>query len=95
VMDPANVRMRVWERGSGETNACGTGACAAAVAAALLHRTGRRVSVHMRGGQLDIEWAPDNHVYMSGPCEPICFGELSAEWLRARLPRVGRDSKRH
>ncbi|OUM96316.1 MAG: diaminopimelate epimerase [Firmicutes bacterium ZCTH02-B6] len=83
VVDPDHLRMRVWERGSGETYACGTGACAAAVATHLLNLTGRRVTVHMLGGDLDIEWKPDGHVYMSGPCETICTGELSEEWLRS------------
>lgn len=83
VLDSANVRMRVWERGSGETYACGTGACASVVAAALLGLTGRHVTVHMPGGQLDIDWAPNGHVYMEGPCEPICRGELSDQWLRS------------
>ncbi|HEY8417624.1 MAG TPA: diaminopimelate epimerase [Limnochordales bacterium] len=83
VLDPGNVRMRVWERGSGETYACGTGACATAVATSLLGLTGRRVNVHMLGGSLEIDWAADGHVYMTGPCEAICEGELSDEWLRS------------
>ncbi len=83
VLDKNNLRMRVWERGSGETNACGTGACASAVAAALLGFTDRRVTVHMPGGGLDIEWASNDRVYMTGPCEYICTGELSGELLRA------------
>ena len=81
VVDGANLRMRVWERGSGETQTCGTGACASVVAAALLGKTGRRVTVHMPGGQLEIEWAPDGHVHMLGPCELVCRGTLSDEWL--------------
>jgi len=88
VVDGANLRMRVWERGSGETQACGTGACASVVAAALLGKTGRRVTVHMPGGQLEIEWAPDGHVHMLGPCELVCRGTLSDEWL-ASLGRSG------
>ncbi|HEY8496764.1 MAG TPA: diaminopimelate epimerase, partial [Limnochordales bacterium] len=83
VVDPAHLRMRVWERGSGETYACGTGACAAAVATHLLDLTRRRVTVTMVGGDLEIEWASDGHVYMSGPCETVCTGELSDEWLRS------------
>lgn len=82
VVDRGRLRMRVWERGSGETKACGTGACASAVAAALLNKADRRVSVHMPGGALEVEWAADGHVYMWGPCELVCTGELSAEWLR-------------
>ena len=65
---PGGIRMRVWERGSGITMACGTGACATAVAAAVTGRCGRRSRVMMDGGTLDIEWrASDNHVYLSGP----------------------------
>ncbi|HEU4963623.1 MAG TPA: diaminopimelate epimerase, partial [Bacilli bacterium] len=62
------VTMHVWERGCGETLACGTGACAVAVAGALTGRTGRSVLVHLKGGDLHIEWKEaDNHVYMTGP----------------------------
>ena len=64
------LRMRVWERGSGETLACGTGACAAAVAAVVTGRSDRRVTLHLLGGDLEIHWsADDNHVYMTGPAE--------------------------
>lgn len=64
------LRMRVWERGSGETLACGTGACAAAVAAVVTGRSEPRVTLHLRGGDLEIDWsATDNHVYMTGPAE--------------------------
>ena len=62
------IRMRVWERGSGITMACGTGACATAVAAAVTGRSPRRSKVIMDGGELEIEWREDdNHVYLSGP----------------------------
>lgn len=87
VLNRENVRMRVWERGSGETNACGTGACATAVATSLLGLTMRRVHVHMLGGTLEIDWAADGHVYMTGPCEPVCEGELSEEWLASLAAR--------
>lgn len=83
VVDQENVRMRVWERGSGETYACGTGACAAVVATSLMNLTGRRVTVHLLGGRLEIEWAPNGHVLMLGPCEAVCTGELNDEWLQA------------
>jgi len=77
VMSPTELNMRVWERGSGETWACGTGACAAAVAAALNHKAGRRVTIHLRGGDLEIEWqAEDNHVYMTGPAEEVFEGTI-------------------
>jgi len=74
VLAPDEVRMKVWERGAGETMACGTGACAAAVAAHLNGLTGRRVTVHLRAGDLLIEWADDNHVYMTGPAEEVFTG---------------------
>lgn len=62
------IRMRVWERGSGTTMACGTGACATAVAAAITGRCGRHSSVIMDGGTLEIDWREaDGHVYLSGP----------------------------
>ena len=72
------LRMRVWERGSGETLACGTGACAAAVAAVITGRAGRRVTLHLRGGDLEIHWSPDdNHVYMTGPAEYVFSGTFT------------------
>lgn len=77
VLGGEEIRMRVWERGAGETLACGTGACAAAVAAHLNGRTGRRVTVHLQAGDLLIEWAGDNHIYMTGPAEEIFSGDYS------------------
>jgi diaminopimelate epimerase len=75
---PEGIRMRVWERGSGITMACGTGACATAVAAALTHRTGRHSKVIMDGGSLDIEWRQtDDHILMSGPASFVYDGELT------------------
>jgi len=71
VMSPSEIRMRVWERGAGETMACGTGASAAAVAVRLKELTGRSVTVHLNGGDLSIEWAVDNHVYMTGPAVEV------------------------
>jgi diaminopimelate epimerase len=77
VVSPTELSMRVWERGSGETWACGTGACAAAVAAALNHKAGRQVTIHLRGGDLEIEWrAEDNHVYMTGPAAEVFEGTI-------------------
>lgn len=70
------LRTRVWERGSGITQACGTGACATAVAAALTGRAGRTSQIVMDGGTLNIEWRKsDNHVYMTGPAEFVFDGE--------------------
>jgi diaminopimelate epimerase len=67
ILDRQNIRMRVWERGVGITQACGTGACAAAVAAARRGLTERKVDVALDGGILSIEWRQDGHVLMSGP----------------------------
>jgi len=69
--------MRVWERGSGETLACGTGACAVAVAAALTERADRDVTVHLLGGDLRIEWAADDCVYMTGPATLAFSGSVA------------------
>ena len=72
-----SIRTRVWERGSGVTMACGTGACATAVAACLTGRAGRESDIVMDGGTLHIEWREsDNHVYMTGPAEFIFDGEI-------------------
>ena len=72
--------LRVWERGSGITMACGTGACATAVAAAVTGRASRQSAIVMDGGTLDIEWnAANNHVYMTGPAEFVFDGEISDE----------------
>jgi diaminopimelate epimerase len=69
-----DVTMRVWERGCGETFACGTGACAVGVAGVLTGKTDRHVVVHLRGGDLEIEWAEDRHVYMTGPAVEVFSG---------------------
>lgn len=75
VLSPDEIVMRVWERGSGETMACGTGACAVAVAAAVTSRACRRVTVHLTGGDLDIEWSHgDGHVYMTGGATTVFDG---------------------
>ena len=74
---PQGIRMRVWERGSGITMACGTGACATAVAAAVTGRCGRQSRVVMDGGTLDIEWrACDDHVYLTGPATFVYEGDI-------------------
>lgn len=69
--------MRVWERGSGETMACGTGACASAVAGVLTDRTNRVVTAHLRGGDLKLEWSQGGDVFMTGPATEV----FSGEWL--------------
>lgn len=81
VPDGGRIRTRIWERGSGITMACGTGACATAVAAALTGRAPRRSTIVMDGGELDIEWSEtDRHVYMTGPAEFIFDGEITTEY---------------
>ncbi|MBO7112477.1 MAG: diaminopimelate epimerase [Bacteroidaceae bacterium] len=76
-MRPDGIRVRVWERGSGITQACGTGACATAVAACKTGRAERRNRIIMDGGELEIEWnEADNHVYMTGPAEFVFEGEV-------------------
>lgn len=76
VVSRSQLRMRVWERGSGETAACGTGACAALVAAVLNDKSDRRAVVRLTGGELEIEWRADNHVFMTGPAEEVFSGEI-------------------
>ncbi|MBP1687891.1 MAG: diaminopimelate epimerase [Deltaproteobacteria bacterium] len=76
VLNRTQLRMRVWERGSGETAACGTGACAALVAAVLNDRADHRAVVQLNGGDLDIEWRNDNHVLMTGAAEEVFSGEI-------------------
>jgi diaminopimelate epimerase len=73
------VVMRVWERGSGETLACGTGACATGVASMLKGLTGRSVTVRLLGGSLLIEWANNNRVYMTGPAAEVFEGVIEYE----------------
>lgn len=78
ILPDGTIRTRVWERGSGITMACGTGACATAVAAALTGRAGRTSRIAMDGGDLDIEWREsDNHVYMTGPAAISFEGEIA------------------
>lgn len=73
---PDDATMRVWERGSGETLACGTGACAAAVAGVLAGHLARRVTIHLLGGDLDLHWSEnDNHVYKTGPAVEVFSGD--------------------
>ena len=77
ILDKHNIKMRVWERGAGETLACGTGACASVVASFLNGYTERNVTVELLGGKLEIEWnKEDNHVYMTGPAETVFEGNF-------------------
>ena len=83
IVDRQNISMRVWERGAGETLACGTGACATAVACNLNGLTDRKVNIELLGGTLNIEWnETDNHVYMTGPAVTVFDGELYEEAIR-------------
>ena len=76
-MRPDGIRVRVWERGSGITMACGTGACAVAVAASKTGRADRTSRIIMDGGTLEVEWREqDNHVYLTGPAEFVFEGEI-------------------
>lgn len=75
-LGPERIRMRVWERGAGETMACGTGASAAAVASGLKGLAKRQVNVLLAGGELMIEWKEDNHVYMTGPAVEVFEGSI-------------------
>jgi len=81
VVGENKLRLRVWERGVGETQACGTGACAAAVAAARRGLTGRKVEVVLTGGSLIIEWLDNGHVEMTGPVATAFHGELNGALL--------------
>jgi diaminopimelate epimerase len=74
VINRQEVKMRVWERGAGETMACGTGACAVAVACVLNNKTDRQLTVHLDGGDLTLLWADNNHVFMTGPAEKVFEG---------------------
>lgn len=77
ILDRKNIKMRVWERGAGETMACGTGACASAVASFFLGLTDRRVKTHLPGGPLNINWSIlDGHVYMTGPAVKVFDGTI-------------------
>jgi diaminopimelate epimerase len=77
ITDRAHLRMRVWERGSGETLACGSGACASVVAGAVTGRTDPRATVQLKGGVLEVEWDRDlNRVYLTGDAHFVFKGEV-------------------
>ncbi|NOX21451.1 MAG: diaminopimelate epimerase [Nitrospirae bacterium] len=81
IVSKKEINMRVWERGSGETMACGTGASASAVVASARGLTDREVTVHLLGGDLFIQWAEDNHVYMTGPATEVFKGKINTNSL--------------
>jgi diaminopimelate epimerase len=86
VLDPGHVQMRVWERGSGETLACGTGASATVVAGVLTGRLHRQAQVQLLGGNLEIDWAENDHVFVTGPAAEVFTGVATAELIeKARL----------
>ena len=74
VLSQTEVRQRTWERGAGETLACGTGASAVTVAGVLTGRTGRRILNHLAGGDLEMEWTPEGEVFMTGPAVEVFEG---------------------
>ena len=77
IVDRKNINMRVWERGSAETLACGTGACATLVASVLNDYADRKATLHLLGGDLEIEWnEADNNIYMIGPATTVFQGEI-------------------
>ena len=77
VIDRTTLRMRVWERGSGETLACGTGACASLVASVLNNVADNTATLRLLGGDLKLRWNRNtNHVHMTGPCEFVFYGEI-------------------
>jgi diaminopimelate epimerase len=79
VDSPTHLTMRVWERGSGETMACGTGACAVVVAAALTGRAERKAVVALRGGDLEIDYRSDGTVLMTGPTVEVFTASVDVE----------------
>ncbi|MEJ2200231.1 MAG: diaminopimelate epimerase [Desulfuromonadaceae bacterium] len=79
VLNPGEVRQRTWERGAGETLACGTGASAVTVAGVLTGRTERRLLNHLRGGDLELEWAEDGSIYLTGPAVQVFQGDYQPQ----------------
>jgi diaminopimelate epimerase len=86
IVDRAHITMRTWERGAGLTKACGSAACATAVAAARLRRTERKLTMSLPGGQLQIEWREDDHVLMTGPVEFEFEGRFDARLFEKAAP---------
>jgi len=79
IVSPQEVKMRVWERGAGETWACGTGASAVGVVGVVTGRTTRKITVHLKGGDLWIEWRDNNHVYMTGAAVEVFQGTVNVQ----------------
>lgn len=80
VLDSKNVRMRVWERGTGETFCCGTGCCATTVACILNKKTEDEITIHVLGGEIKVQWnRENNHVYMTGPATTVYEGSVEIE----------------
>jgi len=86
VISHDEIRLRVWERGAGETKACGSAACAVAVSAARTARTGRTVRISLPGGDISLSWRPDDHVIMTGPWELEHSGVLPSTMFAAAMP---------
>jgi diaminopimelate epimerase len=92
VVDRGHIDVRVWERGSGETLACGTGASATCVAAALNGLADRQVEIKLLGGELQLEWAENDHVFLTGPATGVFEGEFDPDALLADWrERVGAE----
>ena len=89
VLNKKEMKMRVWERGVGETLACGTGASASAVAAMLKGLTDRKVAIHLLGGDITVEWPKDDRVYMTGPAVEVFEGRI------AKLSEKRAEQRRH
>ena len=91
VESPRRIRLRVWERGSGETLACGTGACAALAALASQGLCEREVTAVLPGGALEVRWADDGHIYMSGPAVTVFEGEYEHGTDEREFPEAARQ----
>lgn len=87
IIDRTHVIVRVWERGAGETLACGSGACAVAVASVVNNYTDNLLEVTLPGGRLNIEWNKELGIFMEGPVEEVFSGEMNMEYLNSRLWR--------